>query len=140
MNNIMRIKKIFLENRNVNIMILKNNEIVYYSNEKGIFSMYNLYKNNKNILNNAVIADKIVGRAIAIIAIASKVRGIYAKIISKNAYDLLVKNNIKVEYQKKVLSILNHNGSDKCPVEKLAENIGSAVALILLLDKFLKGR
>ncbi|HEY4533223.1 MAG TPA: DUF1893 domain-containing protein [Fusobacterium sp.] len=139
MDDIMRIKKFFLENRNANIMIFKDNEIVYCSNEKGIFSMYNLYKNNKNILNNAVIADKIVGRAIAIIAIASNVRGIYAEIISENAYDLLIKNNIRVEYWKKVLNILNHNDSDKCPVEKLAENISSADALILSLDEFLKG-
>ena len=139
MNYMTQIKKIYLENININFLVYKENKVVHSSSNKGIFSIYDIFKNNRHILANSFIADKIVGRAIAVIAISCNIKGVYAEVISDAAYDLLVNNDIKVEYCKKVFSILNSNCSDKCPVEKMVENINNGDELLLMLDEFFKG-
>ncbi|CCL50721.1 DUF1893 domain-containing protein [Clostridioides difficile] len=136
MNYFNEAKKIFSINKDIKFIAFKNNKIIYTSKEGGISTVLNLYKNNREILEDAFIADRIVGYSVAIL-IKSYAVGVYAEIINDKAYKFLINNGINVKYTEKVPCILNYNYTDKCPIEKKIDNVENVDEMILILDKFI---
>lgn len=64
-----------------------------------------------------VAADKVVGKAAAYLYVLLKVSRVHANIISKPAYDTLVKYGIKVSYDTMVDAIRNRTNTGFCPME-----------------------
>ena len=89
-----------------------------------------LYNNDKSILKNAIVADKVIGKAAALILKEANIKELYAELISENAIELLDKTNIKYRYNKKVREIRNRDNTDICPMEELALESNNADELI----------
>ena len=76
-------------------------------------------------LEESYIADKVIGKAAAIIIVLSNVKMVYTKMISKQALELLEEFNIQIEYIDKVEYIENRDKTGLCPLEKLTMNINN---------------
>lgn len=130
------LKKLILENKH-NCILVENDNIIMTSLEKGVAPLYNYIKDNKVLPSGEVkIADKIVGRAVAFLAIYLKAKFIYSKTISKTALDVLKDYDIEVDYDIVVPFILNRNKDGQCPMEKSLEGINSAEEAFNIIDKF----
>lgn len=71
-------------------------------------------------MRGAIVYDKVVGRAAALLLVYGGVKKILANVISRNALVLLQRGGARIEYKKIVKNILNRAGDDLCPMEKLS--------------------
>lgn len=119
-----------LQEENQSIVIVKNQEIVYKSKDSGIKPLLHAYQNNLSELESVSVADKVIGKAAALMLIDGKIHDLYAELISEAALEVLRDTDIKVTYGLKVENILNRDQTDLCPMEKLAkdESQGSILA------------
>lgn len=118
------------------ICIVKNGETIYTSKEKGIYPIYNAYIKMKDELIDASIADRVIGKAAAMISKSGKISSLYSVIITEEALGLL--ENINVEYSKTVPYIKNRDKTDLCPIEKLSRTTDDTDVLIKKIEGFLK--
>lgn len=126
----LEIAKTTLLEKDYSIVLVKENEIVNTSRKNGLLPILDLYNNDKSILENAIVADKVIGKAAALILKEANIKELYAELISENAIELLDKTNIKYKYNKKVREIRNRDNTDICPMEELALESNNADELI----------
>lgn len=119
MENLEIAKTTLLEN-DYSIVLVKENEIVNTSRKNGLLPILDLYNNDKSILENAIVADKVIGKAAALILKEANIKELYAELISENAIELIDKTNIKYKYNRKVREIRNRDNTAICPMEELA--------------------
>lgn len=117
------------------IVVVKENEIIYKSESKGLQSLISLYKNNEDTLENSSIADKVIGRAAALILVDANIKEVYADLISQNAIDILDKSDIPYEYKTQVKEIKNRDNTGMCPMEELSLKCVSADELIEKIEE-----
>lgn len=78
-------------------------------------------------------ADKVVGKATAYLYCLLKVRGVYARVMSRPALEVLRANGIEARYNNLAEYIINRRGDGMCPFEQAvleAESPASAWPLI----------
>ncbi|MBM0046060.1 DUF1893 domain-containing protein [Anaerococcus sp. mt242] len=129
MNNINLAKTTLLEN-NHSIVVVKEDKVVYKSDKNGLLPIIDIYDSDENILKGAAVADKVIGRAAALILIKANISELYTELISENAISILDDTNIKYQYNKKVKEIRNRDNTDMCPMEKLSLSTDDADQLI----------
>ncbi len=104
-------------------VLVRDGDIIMASHDKGIMPLFLRLTENKNSLRNASMADKVVGKALALLVLFAGIKSVYGYIMSDCAGLILKNNGINVEYDKVVPYIMNKNGTDKCLMEKLVYNI-----------------
>lgn len=117
-------KKI-LSGKEVSLVITKEGKVIFKSCETGIFGLLKAIEKLGNQMRGSSVADKVVGRAAALLLAYSHTKEVYASILSIEGKKVLETNNIKVENQTLVKEILNRTGKDICPFEKFSFNINS---------------
>ena len=110
-----------IKNKSANCVVVRNKAIENVANQKGIKFLMELHE--KNSLENAFVADSVVGKAAAMIMSLSGVKKCYAYLISDSAYNWLKKQNVKVYYKKKVPFIINRDKTGMCPMESTVFDI-----------------
>lgn len=136
MNDI-NIAKTHLQNNNLSMVIVKDRNILEESSARGIKPIFEVYTNRKDNLKDSFIADKVIGKAAAMILANAGIKMLYTDLISHKAIEVLDKYKIEYEFAKKVPVILNRDGSDMCPIEKLSSNTDNVEDLIEMIRIFL---
>lgn len=101
--------------KKLKLVIVKNNDILFYSKSRGINSLLKISK--KNTCKGASSADKLIGSAAAWLMVYAEIKNVFAKIITANAVKIFKKHKINVNYEKKVPFILNRSKTNLCPNE-----------------------
>ena len=87
-------------------------------------------------LQDCSAADKIVGRAAALLFALAGVREVYAGVLSAGGAEVLASAGIPVRWGQKVPFIVNRRGDGPCPMEQtVAGTDDPQTALLLLRDK-----
>ncbi len=98
------------------VVLYSNGEIKeYYQNR--IKDIKEILHNDRQALQGAVIADKVIGKVASSILTIAGVEEIYADVMSKYAIPVLDKNNIKYQYKNLVDFIQNNEKTGMCPME-----------------------
>ena len=116
MNKLEQIKKILLDKNASLVVCYKNGEIKEYYQDR-IKDIQEILKVDKNALQDAIVADKVIGKVAGSILAVAGVKEIYADVISSYAIPVLEENNIKFEYREKVQFIINQDKTGMCPME-----------------------
>lgn len=130
------IAKKHLQDEELALVVVKGGQVLYKSNGRGIKPLYTAYMEMKESLKGSSIADKVIGRAAAMICADAKIHELYTNLISENAMEVLEQAEITYSYGLAVPSIKNRDQSGLCPMEKLslkAENINE---LLIGIDNF----
>ncbi len=129
MNNLERAKQLLNNNKTC---VLVCGDKVYDSEESGIKPMLNFIENNIN-LKGFSVADKIVGKAAALLFVQAGITEVFAKTISKAGTEILNKFNIKFEYDILAEYIVNRKGDGICPMEQAVSDTDDPNKAYLLL-------
>lgn len=86
-------------------------------------------------MSDAVLVDKVIGRAAAAIAICGKVKHVHGELMSEDAIEFLNKNGITTSYTILVHRILNRKRDGLCPLEQSVEGVEDAASALLALRK-----
>lgn len=135
-------KKI-LQKQKASCVILRTDGKVIVSNDFGIKPLMIALREDKQAFKSAVIADKVIGKAAALLAILGGVDEIYGDIISEAACEVLADNHIPYKYGEKVPYIENRTKTGKCPMEATVWEISDAnqafEALEITIARLMKG-
>ena len=84
------------------------------------------------------VADKVVGKAPAMIYSLLKPAEIYAHVMTKDAERILAEAGIKYSFDVESEKIINHAGTDICPMEKAVENISVPTEAFLSIKETIR--
>lgn len=92
-------------------------------NERGIKTLLSILSDNPALLCGASVADKVVGKAAALLMVKGKVKEVYAEVISESATDIFRKYRIPFAYGTIADKIINRSGTGMCPMEQTVVGI-----------------
>lgn len=104
------------------IAVVSNGE-VFTSQERGVKPLLFLLKEKKEFLKGASVADKVIGKAAALLMVLGEIKEVHTLIVSEPAIKVFEKHNIPCFYDKKVTRIVNRTGDGLCPMETLCLDV-----------------
>jgi hypothetical protein len=119
----LKIAKNRLQTKESTLVIVKNGQLLFETKENRIKGFLEAIEKIGNSLNGSAIADKVVGKAIALLCVYAKVAAVYAKVISIEAKSLFEKHKINHEWSIIAKEILNFEKNRPCPFEMKAKNM-----------------
>ncbi len=86
-------------------------------------------------MREAVVFDKIIGRAAAILLVYAGVKEVWTPTISRSGKAHLMKNEVKIGYKNLAECIKNRKGDDLCPMEKISRKMTEKEFIKKILGK-----
>lgn len=102
--------------------VLVKGKMSFTSKRNGIVPMVK-FLNDGIGLEGFSVADKIVGKAVAMLFVLAKVKEVYAEVLSKTAISVLEANGIAYSYKILTDNIINRQGTGLCPMEETVKDI-----------------
>ena len=96
---------------------------IYTSKLHGIGPIINPMKDDFYYFEEAIVVDKVIGKATAMLLILSKVKYIYAYVLSEKAKEILDQYQVDYDYEKLVPYIINRTHDRMCPMEQTVYNL-----------------
>jgi len=122
----LEIAKKRLGGKSLTLSIVKNDEILLETASHGVSGLLEAIGNFGDKLEGASVADRVVGKAIALLCVYAKVKAVYAMVLSKKAKTVLDENMVYHEWNVLVENILDADKSKTCPFEKLVTEISNS--------------
>lgn len=132
----LEIAKQTLKKKNLTLAIAKNGKIIFQSNSHGVVSLFEAIEQLGSNLEGAAVADKIVGKAVALLCVYSRVNAVFASTLSLEGKNTLKRNGIKYQYEALVPKILDRTRKDICPFERLSLNLENPTEAYFKLKEF----
>ncbi|NLY18037.1 MAG: DUF1893 domain-containing protein [Clostridiaceae bacterium] len=121
-------KKILMDN-NYTCVAVQGKDVVLTSFERGVKPLIQLYETKKDSYESLYLADKVIGKAAAYLAVLCGITSIYTNVVSEEAKKVLRTYNIPVSYELEVPFIVNRRGDGKCPMEELSEGVNEPLEM-----------
>ncbi|MDR3293567.1 MAG: DUF1893 domain-containing protein [Clostridiales bacterium] len=125
--------KLLLKGGKYTLALCKDDK-VYTDDGRGLSALIRLIK-TKFDLTGFSAADKVVGKAAAMLLVLCGVVEIYAATISKPAVAFLKENGVKYSYDTLTDEIMNATGTAPCPMEQAVKNISDPAAAFTAIEK-----
>lgn len=133
----MELLKAMLNNPEVRgVLRSVDGEIVEF-HSPGVKDLYCLVATRRHALEGAIVADRVIGRGAALLLVLGHVKCVFAQLISSQAIEVLIQADISVDYDTLVPNIINRDGTDICPVEKLTMDVSDPVEAFVKIREFL---
>ena len=107
-----------LKQQRESCVVMKNGDIVYKATGRGVKPLLALIETQPSLMQDAMVIDKIIGKAAALLCIKGGVSGVYGELMSMSACEYLKKQGIKPQYGRCIDVISNRDKSGICPLEK----------------------
>ncbi len=117
-------------------VIAKDGALLRTGTDEGIGELIEVIDALGEAVHGACLADKVVGKAVAMIARVAKMREVYAVFASEAARDTFARENIPLEYDRLVPQILDKRGDGPCPMEQLTLPIDDPHQAMIALRDF----
>lgn len=115
--------------------VLCKGERIYSSNHRGVRPLLDLLETN---VSGFCAADKVVGKATAMLYCLLNVKAVHAQVISQAALQVLQSRGIAVTWDAQVEYIRNRAGDGRCPMEQATENIDDPQSALVAIQKKMK--
>jgi Domain of unknown function (DUF1893) len=125
-----------LTEEGLTLVVVENLKVVFRSRRRGVNSFLEAIDRLGDRLEDSSVADKVVGKAVALLCIYSHVRSVYGEILSRAAKAFLEENSVHVESGVIVNDILNVDKTGFCPFERLVNEIRDPEAAYRKLMEF----
>ncbi len=112
-----------LKQKNLTLVIVKEGKILFKTETHGIRGLVKAVEELGKSMEGSSVADRIVGKAAALLCVYAQIVAIFAPIIDEKAIRTLRENNVLYRYEKKISHILDSTQKGMCPFEKLLVNI-----------------
>ena len=107
-----------IEENRLGLAVLQGDEVVYTAMTSGICSALELHDRHPELLRGAVVVDRIIGQAAAMIFADGGAAAIYGSVMNQTAQQALLAQGIAVRAGTTVNAIINRKGDGICPMEQ----------------------
>lgn len=134
MRTLEKAKSLLKEDAAVTCVLINGTE-VYCSEKHGVAPLIEFIDSDKSFKGFSA-ADRIVGKAAALLYSYMGISELYADVMSKAAVNVLKEHNISFEYGELVENIMNRRSDGMCPMElTVASENSPSNAVVLLKNK-----
>jgi len=126
-----------LEKVNYTLVIANDGKVIFSSSEKGIKPLFTSVTEHKNELVGSSVADRVTGKAAAMLCEYAGIKQLKTKLISENAINYLKETNIIYEFDQQTPYIKNRDKSGMCPIETLSLKTDNIEILLEDISRFL---
>lgn len=120
-----------LAKKSVACVVAKKGKVIASENGRGVAPILRLYEND--LLKDATVIDKVVGRAAAMVMTRGGVISCHAVTLSEGAQKWLTEHKVEITYETLVPHIINRQGDGMCPMEQIALSLDSDQTIVTLL-------
>ena len=120
------------------LSIVKNGKILFETDTHKISGFLSAIDTLGATLRDASVADRVVGKAVALLCVYVKINEVYAEVLSKNAKTVFEKSEISHKWKVIVDNILDLNQSGICLFEKAATEISDPERAYTLFKELLQ--
>ena len=114
-----------LNQKSLSLVVVKNGKVLFETESHGLNDLVEAINQLQSNMKESSVADRIVGRAAALLFVYSGVSAIFAATISDGGMEILDNSSVFHEFEKRVPRILNFKKTDVCPFEKLVAKLSS---------------
>ena len=107
----------------VSVAVIKNGTIVHTASGRGISPVLGIIESDPEILKDAAVVDKIVGKAAAMLFVRSGVKAVYAVTMSRAGREFLEKTGMPFMSELHVENLINRTNTGICPFEQTVMDI-----------------
>lgn len=125
-----------LHNEGLTLVIKSNDGEIRRYCERGVKDLLSLVLERPDVLKDALVADKAVGKAAAACMVVGGIKQVHADVMSEPALALLQAHGIIAEYVQLVDHIINRAGNDWCPMEKLSRDEIDPAVIVTKIQEF----
>jgi len=130
--------KELLDKGNNTFVMANNGSVTAVSEEKGLRPILDIYRKDPYLFNGSSVADKVIGKAAALLLAGGKIKQLYAEVISRSASDYLSDTGVPFSCGTISENIMNRDGSDLCPMEKLCADVDDPSLALEKILTFIK--
>ena len=102
--------------------VLVKGDMVYTAVSRGISPMLEFISSGTDLIGFSA-ADKIVGKAAAMLFVLAGVKEVFASVLSKQAQEVFIKHGVKCSCDMMTDTVINRTGNDICSMEKAVRDI-----------------
>lgn len=132
MNTFLTVKNLLA--RGVYSCVIADRDRVMTSRAHGIAPLLERAERSER-LEGAFVADRIIGKAAAMLLVVMRVASVYGQVMSREAEALLSANGIEVEYGALTDHIINRSGDGLCPMEQAVRDLTDCAAAPAVLRR-----
>lgn len=114
-----------LYEENLTLAIVKNSKVLYATKNNRISGFLDAIEKLGSQLEGASLADRVAGKAIALLCVYAKIREVYAAVLSRKAQAVLKQHKITFYWNELVDNVLDATKTGVCPFEKAAANVSN---------------
>ena len=107
---------------------------LFTSDDRGIRPALQWLRGDRDMLRGAKVADKVVGKAAALLFAFGGVKYLWAECMSDAAIAFLEQSGIAFEYERRTERIMNRDGTGLCPMESRAMPIDDPAEAFAVFD------
>ena len=105
------------------LVIVKNGCVLFQTDSHRISGFLDAIEKCGSSLEGASVADRVIGKAVALLCVFAKVKEVYASVLSRKAQAIFKDNKIGCQWKELVENVLDANKTGMCPFEKAAADI-----------------
>ena len=128
--------KIKYQTNEFTFVIVRNARVIVTGTRDGIGELLQVVAAQGDALHGAALADKIVGKAVAMVAIYAGMTAIYTPLGSELAEQTLQAHHVAFQADKIVPRIQNKRGDGLCPMEQLTLDLDDPSDAVQALSAF----
>ena len=129
-----------LHDEALTLVVKSSDGIVHRFTQRGVKDLLHLVQTSPEVLHDAIVADKTVGKAAAACMVTGGIRQVYADVMSEPALALLQSHGIVAGYGQLVDHIINRAGPDWCPMERLSHDEDDPAVIIEKIKGFFQSK
>ncbi|RHG13632.1 DUF1893 domain-containing protein [Tyzzerella nexilis] len=128
-----------LKEKQVSCVIWIEGKEPILSDEIGIKPLMKELRKERHAFEHGVIADKVVGKAAALMAILGGAKAVYGQVLSESAEKILQIYGIEYAYEEKVPYIENRTKTGQCPLEESVISVDDPEKAFEVLEETIAG-
>jgi hypothetical protein len=105
------------------LVIAKRGIIIYETRSDRISGFLEAIDKLKIDLKGSCVADRVAGKAVALLCVYACVKGVYAVVLSRQAQAVLEKKNVVYQFGELVDNVLDPSRTGTCPFERAAASL-----------------
>jgi len=117
-------------------VVVGESKLLHYTDKRGIEPLLDLIESNPAMLEGAIVGDRIVGRTAALMCIYSKVRVVFAMIISDEAIELLDKHGVLATWQETVPYIVEKNLTSRYKLDLMLKDVEEPEKAVEMIKEY----
>jgi hypothetical protein len=126
-----------LKSKDCNFVLVKNSHPMVVSNDHGLKKPLEIASTSPHAADGAAVADRIVGKAAALIYVFLKVRSVFARTISQEGYNILKKHLVEAKMDMIIPRIIGKDGEHICIFERAVQNVNDPKEANTILNKII---